>query len=475
MKRLIRNTLIVSVDPEVGNIDNGDLLIENGQIVAIGQNLDATADEVIDGSHFITSPGFVDAHHHLWQSAMRSLTGDWSLQDYVFGIRMVAGSYYRPQDMFAANWHGALEAIHAGVTTVADYCHNLITPDHAEEAVRGVRESGIRAVWCYGFNSPPTASDGFRSVEARIDHLKSFAVRHFASRDGLVTLGFCPEERGWWPDNAYGKSQLAAAHDVDARIYMHGNTTVLPSGEFERDVAALHDIGFLDDRLTLVHMAFTDPDEWQMMADAGAAVVFTPETEAQMGMFAPSIETVQKHRIPFGFGIDIVSNNSADLRLQVRMGLQFERLRLWQEGKACGLAKSGAFSTSAEALEWATMGGARANGLDHLVGSLSPGKRADILLHDLRSVGLVGIDRRAPEKALMLHAGPDSLAHVLVDGEFRKRDFEVVGAAAARNAMLGSSDRIFARINDAGGAEGLVAQGMATFTNVPTAAEHTFS
>ena len=123
-------------------------------MLAVGKDLGATDAEIFDAAGYIASPGFVDTHHHVWQSAIRALTADWSLADYFAGIRVVTAPHFRPEDMYAANRHGLLEALHAGVTTTADYCHNLITPDHAEEALRGTREAGARVIWCYGFQRP---------------------------------------------------------------------------------------------------------------------------------------------------------------------------------------------------------------------------------------------------------------------------------------------------------------------------------
>ena len=133
-KLLIQNAIVVSVDPAIGNLPQADILIEDGRILAVGPDLEVTDAERFDATGFIASPGFVDTHHHVWQSAIRALTADWSLADYFAGIRVVTAAHFRAQDMYAANRHGLIEALHAGVTTTADYCHNLITPDHAEEA-----------------------------------------------------------------------------------------------------------------------------------------------------------------------------------------------------------------------------------------------------------------------------------------------------------------------------------------------------
>src|SRR6516164_8268957 len=106
MKTLIRNAFVVSVDPTIGNVDGADILVENGRITAVrpdlAQEVDLAACEVVDATGHIASPGFVDTHHHVWQSAVRGITADWSIRDYVSGIRLFVASCYRPEDMYAA-------------------------------------------------------------------------------------------------------------------------------------------------------------------------------------------------------------------------------------------------------------------------------------------------------------------------------------------------------------------------------------
>ena len=169
MRTIIRNAFIVTVDPDLGNIDGCDLLIVDDRIEAIGKSLDVSDAHEIDGTDFLVMPGFVDAHRHIWQGAMRGVCADWSLFNYLGGIRMNAAAAYGPDDMYAAQLHGALEAIDAGVTTVTDYCHNINSQDHAHEAIRGVKESGLRVILNFGFNRPPVDRPGFSALAVRSD------------------------------------------------------------------------------------------------------------------------------------------------------------------------------------------------------------------------------------------------------------------------------------------------------------------
>lgn len=461
MRKLITNCFVVSVDPEIGNIENADILIEDGRIAEIRPGIEAEADEVIDAAGHIASPGFVDAHHHLWQSAMRGLTADWSLLDYVAGIRMNAAALYRADDMYAANLHGSLEALNAGVTTVADYCHNLLTPDHAEEALRGVQDAGIRAVWCYGFNTPPLEDPAFPDTASRVSFFQEIAGKRFASKDQLVTLGLSPEEIPMWQgDTERGKAQFRAARDHGARIFLHTNSANDPlTGDAARDADALNRMKLLGPDLVLVHMGWSEADEWAAVADSGTSLAFTPETEIQMGMNAPSIRVATEKKIPFAFGTDIISNNSPDLRIALRLALQVERFRMQMAAGQHGLGMQGTGIEITEALEWGTIGGARVLGLDHKIGSLTPGKSADILLHDMTGPTMVGWDRSNPAGSLLLQGGPESLAAVLVEGEFRKRDFQTAGMGQANARLKASSEHVFDQIAEMGGPKRMLESG----------------
>ncbi|SCK37310.1 Cytosine/adenosine deaminase [Variovorax sp. HW608] len=455
MKTLIRNAFVVSVDPTIGNVDGADILVENGRITAVrpdlAQEVDLAACEVVDATGHIASPGFVDTHHHVWQSAVRGITADWSIRDYVSGIRLFVASCYRPEDMYAAQLGGLLQGLREGVTTTADYCHNLNSPDHVEESIRGNQESGARVVWSYGFNRPPLPNPAFTSLQDREDYLRRTASKYFASKDSLLTLAVSPEESWFWADRAYGARQFRVARELDAHIFWHANSTRnIFDGTPRRDVGQLVEEGLLGSDLTLVHMNHSQPDEWHAVADAGAHVSITPETELQMNMGWPVIEETRRHGINVGLGIDILSNNSADLRFQLRLLLQTGRRMLTQAES--GKLDKGVPISCAEALHWGTLGGAQALGLGDQIGSLTPGKAADILLHDARGLSMLGWPRSNPEAAILLHGGADTLSTVMVGGRFVKRDHRLTCDEGRAVSLLSSThDHLLARFEEQGG------------------------
>ena len=133
-----------------------DILIEGERIAAVASAIEVPDAERIDAAGMIVLPGFVDTHRHTWQTQLRAVAADWSLFDYVGQMRNTYAAFYTPEDAWLGNHAGALEAIDAGVTTLVDHCHILNSPQHADEALRGLQESGIRAVFCYGLFANPT-------------------------------------------------------------------------------------------------------------------------------------------------------------------------------------------------------------------------------------------------------------------------------------------------------------------------------
>ncbi len=444
---LIKGGYVVSVDPRIGNLAGADVLVDGSTIVAVAPDLRVDDAELIDASGMIVMPGFVDTHRHLWQGAMRGVTADWSLLNYLGGIRMSAAACYEPEDMYAAQYQGALEAINAGVTTVADYCHNLMTPDHAHEAIRGLREAAIRCVWSYGFNCPPLASA--LSLDERIHLGRELAKRHFASGHALVTLAAAPEEAPLWRTVEDGVRQFRFAREHDVRAYWHCNCAN-QAGRRPREVLQLHQLGLLGPDVVLVHMNYTLEEEWQLVAASGASIACTPDTEMQMGMGRPVTVPARVHGLLPTFGTDIVSNNSADMFTALRFALQIAREQLNSDRD--GEFYDGVPIRCEEALLWGTVGGARALGLDARTGSLTPGKQADLVLLDGETISMVGWDRRNPAASIIQQASTRDVDTVMIGGRVLKRHGRLVADERhCCNLLAAARERIAARVEARGG------------------------
>src|SRR3954463_14720318 len=189
--KLIRGGRVVSMDPAVGDLDKGDVLIEEDRIKAIAPSISAPQAEVIDATGCIVLPGLVNAHQHTWQTALRGVAGNWTILEYFHHVHAGLATKFSPEDIYIATLVGALNQINCGATTLVDWCHNNPTPAHTDAAVRGLIESGIRAVFFHGSPKPEPrpGEPHFSDVPHPRREVERLLAGPLADRDGLVTLG----------------------------------------------------------------------------------------------------------------------------------------------------------------------------------------------------------------------------------------------------------------------------------------------
>ncbi len=405
-----------------GPSEPSDLLIEDGVIGAIGVGLDVSDAEIVDAKGMLVAPGFVDTHRHLWQTSIRGVAADWSLVEYIRFIRLGYATAYRPEDVWISNYVGALEALDAGITTICDFCHIVRTPDHADAAIEALDAAGIRGQLYYGFYDVPTEPPYFRDHQARIDDAKAFFERHFVRRGAgaLVSMGVALTEFGLV---SIGRTaaEIGVARDLDVPMTMHMGTLSTPDG-----VSRLRRAGLLGPRMLHVHCNASSDDELRMIGDSGGTISITPETELQMGMGYPITNRALNLGLKPTLGIDIVSDYSGDMFAQMRIALQTGRAIDNQKILDAGRMPSKINLTVLDAYQFATSNGAEAIGLGRHIGSLEPGKRADILL--IRQDGIHHAPRAAdPIASIVLHARPSDIDSVFVSGVARKRHGKLIG------------------------------------------------
>ena len=150
-RTLIRGGIVLTQDPQLGELPRADVLIEDDKIAAVGPNLSADGAKVIDAAGDIVIPGFIDTHRHTWETSIRTSAPDFTLVAYFGSILDKFAPHYRPEDVLAANRWGALDCLNAGITTLVDWSHIMNTPAHADAAIEGLQDTGIRSVFAFGF------------------------------------------------------------------------------------------------------------------------------------------------------------------------------------------------------------------------------------------------------------------------------------------------------------------------------------
>jgi len=434
---LIRGGYVLTMDP-AGDIPGGDVHVRDGVIQAVGRNLDVPRAQVVDAAGKIVAPGLVDTHWHLWNTLLRGMSdGKPALggpdghppggrppvppearpmdkpeyrtdESGYFATCVALGRNFLPGDTYAGTRLAAAEAIDAGITTVHDWSHNIRGLDWAEASLRALGESGLRARFSFGYQ---TGHPNDRLMA--LDDLARLAAGWPAyGAGGRIQLGMA--WRGTGGSNpamrvapALYREEIAAARELGLPVSVHACGPAAAAGQ----VATYADEGLLGPDLQLVHLNNASAAEIALAAQAGAPVSVSPWTELQIGYGQPVTGELLAAGLPVGLSVDTTMlSGNADL---------FAVMKVTQ---ACanGQARHEFALTARDVLRLATTDGARTMGLGAVTGSLTAGKRADIIVVCLDSPSLgVFTD---PARLLVTAATPRDVELVVADGRVLKRD-----------------------------------------------------
>jgi cytosine/adenosine deaminase-related metal-dependent hydrolase len=427
------------MDPELGDVFAGDVLVEDDRIAAVGRSVEAGDAEVIDAADCIVIPGFIDSHRHTWETVIRGIAPDVSLGGYFEIVLDQLAPAYRPEDVYAGNYLGSLEAIDAGVTTLLDWSHISNTPEHADEAIRGLRDARLRSVYCYGNPNTSLADWWYTSTLEAPEDIRRVRTQYFSSDDGLLTLamgtrgpGFCTPE--------VVKHDWELARDVGAPISVHVGMGPY-AGRFSM-VSQLSEMGLLGPDTTYIHCNYLSDDEFRLIAESGGKVSIAPSVEMVMGHGTPPTARALAHGLRPSLSIDVVTTVPGDMFTQMRFMFAQARLLEHEAAFAAGSEQEPTLLTSREVLEFATIEGARVCGVDDRTGSLTPGKQADLVV--LRCDQTNTYPVIDPVSTVVHQADTRNVDTVLVAGEPLKRGGKLVGAdlRAARDRAAASLDHL---------------------------------
>ena len=444
IRMLIKNAILLTMDARLGDIPCGDVLIENDRIAAVAPNLPVPdGAEVVDARGMIVMPGLVNAHQHTWQTGIRGIAGNWSLTDY--GRHMHAGlaSRFTPEDLYLANLLGALNQLNSGSTTLFDWCHNNPTPDHSDRAIDGLLESGIRAIFGHGTPKPKLDKHGVPPTEYLHpeDEVQRLRRNRLGSDDALVTMALCI--RG--PDLASYESTVCdfkLAHKYGLIASCHIGSRLPFARKTPDALFRLQSDGLLGPHVNLVHANKLSDDELRVSIGAGASITMAPEVEMQMGHGLPVTGRVLALGARPTIGIDVESNISGEMIWAARYALQVQRGLDHDAEHKKGVETDGVSIPARQALEWVTIDGARALNMEHKVGSLTPGKQADIIFIRTDDLGLFPC--HDPVETVLFHSSSANVDTVLVAGKAVKRAGRLLYPDLARKkaALLESGCRL---------------------------------
>jgi cytosine/adenosine deaminase-related metal-dependent hydrolase len=418
---LLKGGHVVTVDPEIGDIPGGDVLIEGDTIARVGRDLEADA-EVIDVAGDVVIPGFVDTHRHTWETAIRSCAPNATLDDYFVEVLDSFAPLYRPDDVYASNLAGALECLNAGITTLVDWSHINNTPDHPDAGIRGLTEAGIRAQYAYGSANTSLADYWFNStIVIPREDVERIRGTYFSSDDGLLTMGLATRGPGFCQDFVV-REEWGMARDLGIPVTTHFAMGKL-AGKWGM-VKQLQGLGLLDPGTVYIHDCYFSDEEWRLVADSRGKVSIAPQVEMQMGHGWPPVAKARSYGLRPSLSIDVVTTVPGDMFTEMRCAFAAER---WRSNDAVWESEDPLPEdalTARDVLTMATLDGAHVAGLEDRTGSLTPGKKADVVVIDGKAPGTAPmID---PVATVVLAADTSNVDTVIVNGQVRKRGGKLV-------------------------------------------------
>ncbi|ANY14604.1 amidohydrolase family protein [Bordetella pseudohinzii] len=430
---LITRAHLLSLDPAIGDLPQADILIEADRIARIAPRIDAPHARRIDAAGRLVLPGLINAHIHTWETALRGIGGNWAGLDYFNYFHGRLAPLYTPEDTYLGTLAGAFSQMDAGVTTIFDWCHNNSTPEHTDAAIQALQASGIRAVFGHGTIKPkPRPGERhFSEIPHPVAEIRRLRLGALSDDQARVTLAMAI----LGPDYAtleVCRQDFRAALDFDLLSSAHawGRPNRLVPGGY-RQLAAE---GLLAGRHNVVHANYFEDDEVRLLIDHGASITATPGVEMQFHARRPLSGRVRAAGGLPSIGVDSEVGNKGDMFDLMRTTLLVERMYANQDAFAAlaGQASAGAavgtggspIKTTAvrtrEVLEWATRGNAAALGMAERIGSLAPGKQADLIMIERSRPHI--LSTQDPVQAVVSYAQPNDVSLVMIAGEVVKED-----------------------------------------------------
>jgi 5-methylthioadenosine/S-adenosylhomocysteine deaminase len=418
---VFRNATVLTMDEGHHVFRGADVLISGERIAAVGHALELPGDAVeIDATGGIVMPGMIDTHRHMWQTAMRGYGADWTLSQYFVWYYLQWGKSFRPADVYAGNLLSAIEAIDAGVTTSVDWSHGLQTTEHADAAVDALEEVPGRFVLAYG-NIQQGPWEWSATPEFR-----DFVSRRFTSGTDMLGLQMAFDITGGeeFPERA----AFEVARELGLPVTTHAGVWGVTTDE---GIRKMHEGGFMTPATIYVHAASLSADSYNRIAATGGSASLSTESEQSAGQGYPPTWKLREHGIPVSLSMDTSVWWSGDLFSAMRATLSADRAREHLEAHARNETVTNHKLRAEQVVSWATRGGARALGLDRVIGSLEPGKKADVVLvKSDASPAMVPVLH--PYGHVVFQAQRADVHTVVVNGRVVKYDHRLLGTDLAR-------------------------------------------
>jgi 5-methylthioadenosine/S-adenosylhomocysteine deaminase len=398
-RTVIRNaSMVVTMDPALGTLENADVLIEGDRIAAVCAGIQAGRAKVVDGRGKIVMPGFVDVHTHLWQSLIRGCGTDKELNGWLGGcVFPLFGSPINGQDAYAGVRLSTLDAISSGVTTVTDWSH-AFNPGFARGNVQALNDSRMRYVFAY-YRGPD--DNEIRTVKRTMIDPNPLGHLQIGGRAAMVAV-----------EELRGAERLSRELGVALNVHLHESKADPATGQME----SLRVAGALRPGLLANHAIHMTDAELDELAAHDVRVAHNPLSNMRLASGIAKLPDMKARTIKVGLGLDGGTNDTSDMFNNLRAAVGLQRALSTDPAR---------YPTPADALRLATLGGAEVLGLDKEIGSLTPGKKADLQVIDTHQLNFA--PRVDWASQLVFNTQPTNVQWVFVNGVALKKDGRVVG------------------------------------------------
>jgi cytosine/adenosine deaminase-related metal-dependent hydrolase len=422
---LIRGAIVITMDRQ-GDLPRGDVLVRGEQIVEIAPVIHAEGAEVVDAAGCIVIPGLINAHMHTWQTALRGLASNWTLLEYFAKMHAGLATVFAPEDLHIATLVGAINQINCGTTTLVDWCHNNPTPAHNDAAIDGLLASGIRAAFFHG-TPKPDPKPGQRPFW-EVLHPRAEVERLLKAHQGRPLLSIHAAVLGpHYSTLEVALHDFAMARELGliASLHQGGGPARTPDGWLR-----LQEQGLLGPQINIVHGHALDDAQLQRFCDLGMSFSAAAENEMTQGHGHPLTGRLRQFGRSPSLGADLESVLGGDMLSQARIALGVQRsLDNVAHRQAHGSIPPTSTLTTREALGWVTVEGARMLGQLDRIGTLAPGKQADLVLIRASDLNMQPVHDAV--NSVVFQTTLANIDSVMVAGQWKKRDGRLLGVELA--------------------------------------------
>jgi 5-methylthioadenosine/S-adenosylhomocysteine deaminase len=409
---VLRGGYVMTLDPTLGDIADGDVRVAGGKVTAVGKDLAGSNGEEIDARGMIVMPGLIDTHTHMWNAIWRT-----SPSAYIDN-QVKLGPHYRPDDSYNAVRLCALEMLNGGITTVHAWEHNCRSPAHVDAELRALSELGIRTLYSYGYTHD--------IPNDKVSNLEDMLRARQQWQNDLITIGFASRVDG--TDGSPASPWPFATPEVRKTEWEFARREGLPITHHVSGPKAQPEpyVALAGPDMLLVHGYHFPLDVWKQLAKAGVRSSLSPYSAAASYRTPVPFKELAESGIQTSVSFDNMNRTgNADMFRMLMLAWTIEQLR------------TGAPPTFRRMLELATIDGAKALGLGDVTGSLTPGKSADLIM--IRLGELNDTPMTSPDRLVMWSVQPANVDTVMVAGNIVKRG-GALKIADARQVAVNASN-----------------------------------